>query len=225
MKTLLTLLVSASFLMGAGLPSTQIRGAYVEARTADVFTGPCFANSEVELVGDLAVFGWKVSTGTFDGVKLDGLGVVAAIKASATLGDYHHSSYPVKSVLIIDEKANPEQRIALQNFAKRMSKDLLHNIVRVEYAPVTLEFENNDVHTSKATMKAGKLAAIETRPIINGDHLCSNELVWYQPLTDLEHAMPAYAIGHSFKGDALGTTWSSPDKRSAFVGTFQFNGD
>ncbi len=223
MKSIFTIAFSASFLMGAGLPATQIRGAYVEARTADVFTGPCFANSEVGLVGDLAVFGWKIEKGSYEGVNLEGLGVVAAVKASSTLGDVHHTSYPVKSVLIIDEKANVEQRQALQNFAKRMSKDLLHNIVRVEYAPISLTFENNNVHSSKATLKAGKFAAIETRPIFDGDHLCSNELVWYQPLTDVEHAMPAYALAHSYKGDALGTTWSSPEKRSAFVGTFQYN--
>ena len=223
MKQFLTILVSASIAMGAGLPANQIRGAYVEARTADVFTGPCFANSEVELVGDLAVFGWKIDKGSFDGVDLTGLGIVAAVKASGTLGDVHHNAYPVRSVLIVDEKANVEQRQALQNFAKRMSKDLLHNVVRVEYAPVSLTFANDDVHTSKAILTAGKLAAIETRPIIDGDHLCSNELVWYQPLTDVNHAMPAYALAHNYKGNALGSTWSSPEKRSAFVSTFQYN--
>jgi hypothetical protein len=35
--------------------------------------------------------------------------------------------------------------------------------------------------------------------------------------------MPAYAIAHSFQGKGLGTTWSSPDKRSAFVGQFEVN--
>ena len=32
--------------------------------------------------------------------------------------------------------------------------------------------------------------------------------------------MPAYALEHEFDGKGLGTTWSSPDKRSAFVGSF-----
>jgi len=59
----------------AAIPSNSIYGNYVEARTADVYTGPCFANSEVGLTGQLAVFGWKVTKGSWDGVALDDLGV------------------------------------------------------------------------------------------------------------------------------------------------------
>src|SRR5438128_7093140 len=36
----------AASVFGASFPSTQLRGEYIEARTADVYTGPCFANSE-----------------------------------------------------------------------------------------------------------------------------------------------------------------------------------
>jgi hypothetical protein len=39
----------------------------------------------------------------------------------------------------------------------------------------------------------------------------------------LDHAMPAYTMAYNYKGKELGTTWSSPDKRSAFVGSFQLN--
>ena len=44
--------------------------------------------------------------------------------------------------------------------------------------------------------------------------------VWYQPLTKVAHAMPVYALAHDYKGQGLGTTWSSPDKRSSFIGNF-----
>jgi hypothetical protein len=223
MKSVAAFLFAGSLLVAGNLPGTSIQGEYIEARTADVFTGPCFANSEVELTGDLAVFGWKITKGSWQGVKLDGLGVVGAVKASATLGDLFHTAYPVKSILIVDEKASPEQQLALKAFAKRMSNDLLSDIVRTEIAPISLTFENNNLHSAKATLTAGKLAAIQTRPIKDGDHLCSNELVWYTPLTKVEHAMPAYALAHNFKGQGLGTTWSSPEKRSAFVGSFQLN--
>jgi hypothetical protein len=36
----------------------------------------------------------------------------------------------------------------------------------------------------------------------------------------LDHAMPAYTIANTFTGKGLNTTWSSPYKLSAFVGTF-----
>lgn len=219
--TLSALLLAASLTFAGGIPANQtIYGSYVEARTADVYTGPCFANAEVGQVGQLAVMGWKVTRGSWTGVNLDGLAVVGVVRASATLGDVYNSAYPVKSVLIVDSRANPEQRLALQKFAKRMSGDLLQDVVRVDYQPIDLAFANGDVHSMKATLTAGNLAKIETRAMKEGDHLCRNEEVWYTPLTKVEHSMPAYAIAHSFNGDGLGTKWSSPDKRSAFVGSF-----
>ena len=35
--------------------SAAIKGDYIEARSADVYTGPCFANGEVGLVGNEAI--------------------------------------------------------------------------------------------------------------------------------------------------------------------------
>jgi len=223
MKTAFLILCSAALAFAAPLPTKQIRGTYVEARSADVFVGPCFANSEVEMAGNLAVMGWKIEQGTWEGVNLAGLGVVGVVKASATLGDVHHTAYPVKSVLIIDETATPEQRLALKSFAQRMSKDLLSDVVRIEYKPVTLTVENNNVHTATAKLQAGALAAIQTRGIRKADQVCSHEDVWYPPLTEVDHAMPAFTLAHNYKGDALGTTWSSPEKSSAFVANFHLS--
>jgi hypothetical protein len=223
-KLVLSLCVAATTLMAAGLQNrTQLRGDYIEARTADVFTGPCFANAEVDAVGNLAVFGWKINQGTWEGVNLQGLSVVGAVRANNTLGNIHADAYPVKSVLIIDERANPEQRLALKSFAQRMGGDLLQDIVKVNYEPIDLTIEGNNVHGAKAKLTAGTLARIQTRAIHDGDHVCANEITWYGPLTKLDHAMPAYALDHSYKGKALDTTWSSPDKRSAFVGSFHYN--
>jgi hypothetical protein len=218
MKAISTLAM-AGLLTGSVFAGVQ--GDYIEARTADVFTGACFANSESGLVGELAVMGWKITKGSWQGVSLDGLSVVAGIKANSTLGDIHNATYPVKSVLIIDEKASPEQRLALRAFAQRMGGDLLNDVVQVSYLPIEFNVENNNVHAASAALSAGTLANIKTRPISKGDHICSNEEVWYRPLTKVGHAMPAYTLTHSFQGDGLGTKWSNPDKRSAFVANFQ----
>jgi hypothetical protein len=224
MKRLFLSLCVAGAVMAAGLQNrTQVRGDYIEARTADVFTGPCFANSEVDLVGNLAVFGWRVQKGEFQGVNLDGLAVVGVVRANNTLGNIHADVYPVKSVVIVDERANVEQRQALMAFAHRMGGDLLQDVVKTEYLPIELKFENDNMHSAKATLTAGSLATIQTRAINDGDHLCSNEITWYGPLTKLDHAMPAFALANSFKGKGLDTTWSNPDKRSAFVGSFQLS--
>ena len=204
------------------LAPTSIQGAYVEARSADVYTGPCFANGEAGIVGKRAVLGWKIEKGSWQGVPLDGLAVAGVVLASDTLGYVLGNPYPVRSVLIIDERADAEQRLALKAFAQRMAGDLFSNVVRVEYAPVRLEIGGDDIHAAQAKLLAGELARIETRALNDGDHICTNEEVWYRPLTSLDHAMPAYTLAHSFQGKGLGTQWNLPGQRSAFVGRFHF---
>jgi hypothetical protein len=120
----------------------------------------------------------------------------------------------------VDSSANPEQRLALQSFAKHMAGDLLQDVVRVDYQPIELTFADNNIHSMQANLTAGNLAQITTRALSEGDHICRNEEVWYRPLTKLDHAMPAYALANQFQGKGLDTTWRSPDKRSAFIGTF-----
>src|SRR5258707_2659598 len=169
------LCISAALAVSANLPSTHVRGEYIEARTADVYTGPCFANAEVGLTGDLAVMGWKIEKGSFQGVNLDGLSVMGGIRASNTLGDVTATAYPVKAVLVIDERANAEQRLALKGFAQKMGGQLLADVVHVEYQPIEFSLADNSVHSRKAVMKAGNMAKIATRPLTEDDHAGPDE--------------------------------------------------
>jgi hypothetical protein len=198
-----------------------VQGEYIESRNADVYTGSCFANGEVNLVGNTAVLGWNIERGTWDGVKLDGLAVAAAVKAKATLGDPYANPYPAQAVLIVDDKATPEQREALVAFVKHAGGQLLANIVRTEYAPVVFDMPQNQHQHGRAIMRAGSLATVATRPIGGKDHLCGNEATFYPPLAKLSHAVPAVALTDEFKGEGLGTDWSLHDKRSAFLGRFE----
>jgi hypothetical protein len=197
--------------------AADIHGEYVEARTADIYTGPCFANSEVELTGNLAVLGWKIETGAWQGVSLAGLSVMGIVHAESTLGDFMHPEVVgARAVIIVDERATAEQRIALGQFAKQMGGDLLKNVVRTDARPIT--FTRGDMREAK--MVAGELAKVETRALEETDKICHNEAVWYKPLTQLDHAMAAYTVEQSYQGKGLNTTWSYPGKRSAYVGTF-----
>jgi hypothetical protein len=196
-----------------------IQGDYIEVRSADVYTGPCFANSEVGLTGDQAILGWRIKQGSWQGVKLDGLSVVAVVKASATLGDPYHNPYPAKSVLIVDERADSRQQKALEELAQSVGGQLLRNVVRVERAAINLEVGQGE-HNASVRLVAGNLARIETRSLCAHDHICGNEFVYYSPLTKLAHFMPAYTLNEAFQGQGLGVRWNRFDKRSAFVGTF-----
>jgi len=196
-----------------------IKGDYIEARSADVYTGPCFANGEVGLVGNEAILAWKINEGDWKGTSLNGLGVVAVVKAHATLGDPYHSPYPAESVLIVDQRATGPQRLALQEFAASMAGKLLSHVVRVEAAPIQLTLAHGDQHGT-ARLVAGNLARIETRSLCEGDNKCGNEFVYYPPLVQLAHAMPAFTLRDSYEGPGLDVVWNHIGKRSAFVGSF-----
>src|SRR5690348_10984244 len=115
---------AASIVSAASLPARSVTGNYIEARTADVYTGPCFANGEIEMAGKEAVFGWKINKGAWQGVDVGGLSVVGVVRSEHTLGDFYIASNPATAVLIVDNKANAEQRLALQNFAKSQAGEL-----------------------------------------------------------------------------------------------------
>jgi hypothetical protein len=72
-----------------------------------------------------------------------------------------------------------------------------------------------------ASLTAGTEVELRTRALNHHDHLCGNEEVYYPPLTPTAEAVPAVTLAHSFSGAELGKTWSSPGKRSAFVGHFE----
>src|SRR5437667_1665608 len=92
----------ASPLLAAGKGS--VSGAYVEARTAEVFTGGCIMNSEAETMGRQAVLAWKVDRGSFNGVSLDGLAVVAALSGDRNLGmvEMGGAKPTVRSAMFVD---------------------------------------------------------------------------------------------------------------------------
>lgn len=218
MKKLLP--VAVMFLFCA-VSLAQVRGSYMETRSADVYTGQCFANGEVNLTGSEALMAWHIDSGAWDGVRLDGLTVAAAVRANATLGDPYADPFPAKSVVLIDDRATPEQQKALLNFARKRAGRLLENVIRVERQPIVMEVPEGEHVHGRARFQAGEMAAIHTRGINGKDHLCGNEVTFYSPLTDVKHAMPAVALKDSYTGPGLGTTWTLEDKRSAFVGHFE----
>ena len=221
----LAAVVFSTLSFAEGIPPHSVTGTYIEARTADVFTGPCFANGEVEMAGKEAVFGWKINTGKWQGVDLQGLSVVGVVRAEHTLGNVYEPVNEMRAVLIVDSRANAEQRAALRSFAVKAGGDLLKDIVKVDTAPIEFTIQNDNVHSAVAHLSAGSLAAIRTRAIMAADHTCGNEDAYYPPLTDLDHAMPAYALEDEFQGTGLGETWKNGPRRSGFLGTFHLTTD
>lgn len=220
MRRLLSLLAVFTVALPIAAQAAQIRGDYIETRSADVWTGPCFANSETGLTGREAILAWRVEQGAWNGVALDGLSVVGVVKASATLGDPFADPQPAKAVMIVDEKATAEQRSALLDFAREMGSGILDTVVQTEVAPIRLAVRHDGEHQAAATLEAGGLAEVQTRTVGEKDRHCGNEETYYAPLAATDHAMPAVAVIDRFSGNGLGVSWTTRDKRNAFVGTF-----
>lgn len=222
MRRIQVIAASAALMLAASIGSAaEISGEYLEARTCSVYTGPCFANAEMGLCGKEALMAWKVDEGRWNGVSLEGLTVALVLKAEGTLG--YDGVFPMEagkidSVILVDEKANAKQRDALVAFVKDSAKDLTKNVVKVQAAPLKLE---NDHLSGKGRFSAGKLAKIETRALKAGDCVCTNEIVYYLPLTDVENYSPAYSLTMSYQGDALNNQWTTNNTRSAFLATFR----
>jgi len=208
----------------------QIQGDYVEARTADVYTGPCFSNAEAFITGDHAVLAWKVKEGRFRGEDLSGLTVAAAVKGTNTFSKDVPAQ--ARSVVIVDKSATPAQRKALIALAQELGGERLAHIDEVKIARLNVTVEEMAGHEASASKHHGMpqaprasvwapgLAEILTRPLEEIDHACGNEVVEYPPLSKGVTALPAYTLAHNFKGKRLGTTWNDPNCRSSFVGHF-----
>jgi hypothetical protein len=226
----LTALCGALVVAGSSVAGAAgIRGEYVEARTADVYTGPCFSNAEVLIYGDQALMAWKVTEGSFDGVDLAGLSVAAAVRGTTTFSQ--DKPELARAVLIVDEKADSQQREALIAMAKELGGARLSHIVDVRTSRMRLKIESHATaddsgkahampHAPRASSWAPGLAQIVTRPLDERDHFCGNEVVAYPPLSRGAEVLPAYTLGHEFKGKGLDANWDDPNCRSSFVGRF-----
>ena len=203
-------------------PAAEISGDYLELRTCDVYTGPCFANAEVGLTGRQAMLAWNIEQGRHNDVDLTGLKVVLSVNASDTLGfggGLVCNPDPIKSVVLVDERASASQRDALVDFVKTHAARVAGEVVRVDALPIDMQLDHVNM---VGKLQAGGVAEVLTRQLGIGDCVCTNEMVFYPPLTKVDNFAPAYTEAGKFSGRGLGVRWSTPKARSAFLATFAY---
>ena len=220
MKLSIAVVMLAAATAFAGKQFTPtISGDYLEVRSCDVYTGPCFANAEVGLTGKEGMLVWSVREGSWNGVKLDGLNVIAIVRTDGTLGDLRYQPRSGKAVLIVDMLATPKQREALAGLARSLAGGLINEVAEVKTAPMEVAIGTCG-NKGCASVKAGNLVQITTRCLGSKDHLCGNEETFYPPLTEVTGAYPVFTELASFDGRGLDLTWALVEKRNAFLGHF-----
>ena len=218
MKHLLVVLALAA--MPALADAGEISGNYLEARTCQIYTGPCFANAEINLTGKDALMAWNIEEGRQGDVDLAGLSVVVVVTASDTLANGGvNDPKEIKSAIIVDAKATAEQREALVAFAKEHAGRATEKVARIDAAPIAMSLDTLNLTGS---LTAGNSVKLVTRKCGQKDCICCNEEAYYPPLAQVTHFAPGVAVEGSFSGKGLGTSWSVPQSRSAYMATFNY---
>src|SRR6185436_11338796 len=194
-----------------------VSGEYVEARTAEVFTGGCIMNSEAETMGRQALLAWKVDRGSFNGVAIDGLSIVAAVSGDRNLGmqEMGGEKPAVRSALFVDERANGAQQLALVAMANELSRGLVGTIVQVTPAPIAFADHGAEIEVTSGPV------SLDVSKHLPHDPTCG-AMQWFHPFSSVDEAAIGMTAAHAFTGSGLGTKWSDPNRRSAFFGTFSY---
>jgi hypothetical protein len=219
LKTFSCLLACGVSSILADSTASNVQGDYLEVRSCDVYTGSCFANSEMNLAGREGMMVWAVREGNWKGVDLSGLSVAAVVKTDGTLGDLNYNPRSGDAVLIVDAKASAKQSEALAAFARSMAGRLISKVVNVQTASIEAEI-GTCAKEGCARVKAGDLFEVATSCLGGKHDICGNEGTFYPPLTKVQGAYPVLTELATFNGSGLNVTWQIAGKRSAFLAKF-----
>jgi len=221
MKQAVTTTMVAALMMASlaarGASGTSISGSYVEARTAEVFTGGCIMNGEAGTTGREALLAWKVDRGSFDGVPLNGLAVVAAIAGDQNLGirEIGGAAAETRAAIFVDERATPAQRSALLSMARQHSNGMVSKVVEVSALPIQFVDQPDTIRVAATSLRLTVAKEMDHDPGCGARQ-------WFHPLAEVSNPAMGTTDENAFSGTALGTKWSDPNKRSSFFGTFAY---
>ena len=173
----------------------SVTGAYVEARTAEVFTGGCIMNSEAETMGKQAVLAWKVDRGSFNGIAIDGLSVVAALsgdRESRHAGNGRRQA--VGPIGVVRRRAR-ERRAAAR--ARRDGQRAVERHRRDDRASGA-RADSVHRHGSEIEVTAGQVT-LDVNKHLTHEPTCG-AMQWFHPLAQVDDAAIGVAAQHLFTG-------------------------
>lgn len=216
-KTFFAALIAAVPMALSASGPTAITGDYVEARTAEVFTGGCINGSEGEVAGREAILAWRVGKGQVNGVPLDGLSIVAVVAGDNNLSTHElggAAPTKIRSALRIDQRATAAQRDALVAMARALAPTMLRDVIDVKAVPIAFSRDGD-----RLAVKAGE-ASLDVATKMDHSPTCG-ALQWYEPLAAMTQSTLGHTTSEAWSGSALGTQWSMGDKRASFFGSFE----
>jgi hypothetical protein len=211
---LVLMVVCGAITFASHAETTEIRGDYVEVRTASVFAGACHYNGELTTAGREALMAWNLTSGRWQGVDLAGVRAMAIVTADANLANNDAGR---RSELIVDSSASAAQATAFAEALRDRYVQSLGRIVAVRRLPVSFQHQGKTY-----AVNAGQEAVIKIESMPN-DLCCKMpNLVWYSPLVSLSNRKVGYTLDASYAGGILGDAWERSGENSAFYGTASF---
>ncbi len=195
-------------------PSTKIAGDYVEARTASVFAGACHFNGELVTTGNDALLAWNITAGTWKGTDLAGVRAMAAVTSATNLSDPEAAK---KSELVVDSSATSAQASAMADMLQSKLGATIGSFTTIRRAAIAFNHAERNY-----TVNCANFGSLAVQPMPNNECCSQPSLVWYTPLTPLEHRKVGFTENASYTAGTLGDSWQRADENSAFYGTFVF---
>jgi hypothetical protein len=195
------------------MAAPTITGDYVEARSCNVYAGPCHYGSEFTTAGREAVMAWRVQTGAYAGQTLDGLAAAAAVVADDNLA----VAGPRRTVLYIDERATPAQREALVAVLRERTGAEFGQVVAVKPAPITFA-----AGTDGTRVSVGRVARLEASPMPDAACCRWPGSRWYDPLARAASVRVGNAAVNEYNDALLNVRWSQNGQNSVMFGDFSF---
>jgi len=192
----------------------HIVGDYVEARTASVFAGPCHYNGELVTEGRQAILAWNINSGRWNGVDLAGVRAMASVVCDDNLSV---DTAARKWELVIDRSATDAQATAVADLIRTRAAGQLGQLTSSRRANISFKHD-----TDGYNVVADGFADLMVHPMPD-DRCCTEpHLVWYNPLSPIEHRKVGYTESADYVAAGNGDPWERSDENSAFYGAFSF---
>jgi hypothetical protein len=209
--------LSAALIAGSAAcvwAAPAVTGDYVEARSCNVYAGPCHFGSEYTTAGREAVMAWRVRHGAYAGQALDGLAAVAVVVGDDNLAV---AGTPRRTVFYIDERATPAQREALVAILRARTGADFGRLVAVRAAPIAFEEQSDAVRVS-----VPKIARLDATKMPDAACCRWPGQLWYDPLARAQGVKVGNAAVNEYDDGLLDVRWTHNGQNSVLFGDFTF---
>jgi hypothetical protein len=222
-KMLLALTAGMLAAIGTGVAFTvthpdvapNVKGRYVEVRSAAVFAGGCHVNAEADHQGRRALMGFQLEEGRWLDEDLSGIDIAVAVASDTNLSD----GGPRRSVVYIDESVTGPRRREAVAWLKDAYGDSLGEVEEVLSAPVTVR-RNGQRFSIRVAGDGADILSVEGSSLPDLACCSMPESVWYEPLVDTENAVVGQATRCRFEGAGSIAAWTYEEQNNAFIGSF-----